>query len=105
MIASDHDFSEEHKAKAKQLRLTIWCNIAICQDKLGEWADAVRSCNEALSLDPDCIKALFRRGCVHSASGEFARAREDLTAALRVRGNRIGHARSNMWVNLSHAWL
>ena len=24
---------------------------------------------------------------------------------VQVRGHIIGHARNNMWVNLSHAWL
>lgn len=81
VLTSDYSFTEEQKEKSKELKVSIWTNLAMCQDKLGQADAALTSCNEALKLDPKTVKALYRRGCIESARGNEEKASTDLKAA------------------------
>lgn len=76
----DNDTSAETAA----LRLALRLNCAACDVKLGQWGDAASQCSEALKLDKDNAKALFRRGTARSHMGELDEARADLVAACRL---------------------
>ena len=39
----------------------LYCNRAVCWSKLGLWEQSVEDCNQALSIQPNHTKALFRR--------------------------------------------
>ena len=87
-LTSDYDFTDEQKEKAKALNISIWTNIAMCQDKLGQESAVLDSCSEALKLDEHSVKALYRRGCIESKRGNDENASKDLNAALaREPGN------------------
>lgn len=39
----------------------LYCNRAVCWSKLGLWEKSIEDCNQALRIQPNYIKALFRR--------------------------------------------
>ena len=45
---------------------------------------AIRSCNEALDIDADCVKALFRRATAREAKGQYDEAKGDLKRAAEL---------------------
>lgn len=54
-----------------QKRAIYWSNKAACYMKLGDDAKAVESCNQALGLDPDYLKALNRRAAANEKIGKW----------------------------------
>ena len=60
------DIEEENDKKKKDaLLLAAHLNMALCYLKQGEQVKAENSCDAALALDKDNVKAYFRRGQVH----------------------------------------
>ena len=45
---------------------------------------AIRACDEALSLDGDCVKALFRRATAREQKGLYDDAKADLKRAAEL---------------------
>lgn len=87
-LFSSGKFSEACSAYGEGLKYdnfnyVLYCNRAICWSKLGLWEQSVQDCNQALNIQPNYTKALFRRaasnakviplamwlyGCVHCFS-------------------------------------
>uniref|UniRef100_A0A8C4QX95 FKBP prolyl isomerase like n=1 Tax=Eptatretus burgeri TaxID=7764 RepID=A0A8C4QX95_EPTBU len=60
----------------------LYANLAACHLSLGCFRLAERSCNLALSLRPELLKALYRRGRARLERGDLQAAREDLERVL-----------------------
>ena len=58
--------------------------MAACHVKVSQWESAIRAASEALKLEPDNLKARFRRGVACSHVGQHAEAKADLTAVARA---------------------
>eukprot|EP00928_Gymnodinium_smaydae_P038442 TRINITY_DN26519_c0_g9_i1.p1 TRINITY_DN26519_c0_g9~~TRINITY_DN26519_c0_g9_i1.p1 ORF type:complete len:1305 (-),score=322.74 TRINITY_DN26519_c0_g9_i1:68-3982(-) len=56
-------------ADVEQLSVALYLNISLCHIKLGEYEDAIGVAGEALSLQPDNVKGLFRRAQAAIARG------------------------------------
>lgn len=65
-------------------RATILCNRAQCYLKLGNNAAAIEDCTACLTIQPDNMKALFRRGSALEAMNDKKAALKDFRDALRV---------------------
>lgn len=73
--------AEEEEA-ATGLKLQCYLNLAACLQKLGEHAQAVLQCGEALDkCDAENVKALYRRATSLIALSRFDEARRDLADA------------------------
>lgn len=61
-------------------------NAAMCHVKLGNWPDAIDTCNKILKLDgqSENIKALYRRGLARMNTGNYKLAKVDLMAAYKI---------------------
>lgn len=62
---------------------TIQCrlNYAACKMKLGDYPSVIIQCSHVLTLEPQCIKALFRRGQAYMELGrDLELARQDFDA-------------------------
>lgn len=64
-------FTEACSAYGDGLRLdpsisVLYCNRAACWFKLGRWERSVEDCDQALSIQPNYIKALLRRAASNS---------------------------------------
>eukprot|EP00928_Gymnodinium_smaydae_P054090 TRINITY_DN37923_c0_g1_i1.p2 TRINITY_DN37923_c0_g1~~TRINITY_DN37923_c0_g1_i1.p2 ORF type:complete len:313 (+),score=118.31 TRINITY_DN37923_c0_g1_i1:47-985(+) len=74
------ELSEEDK----KLALALLCNGAMAKLKVGEPELAKFDCGKALELDPNNVKALFRRAKAKVAVGEFDAAMEDAARVLEL---------------------
>ncbi|KAI8050468.1 hypothetical protein BDF22DRAFT_634965 [Syncephalis plumigaleata] len=62
------------------LMAVFWANLAACELKMEQPADAVRSCDNALKMDPTYAKARLRRAQANERVGSFGalkQAQED----------------------------
>ena len=59
-------------------------NLAQCELKLGELYACIEHCGEVLAIDPDNVKALFRRGRARATVWEVDGARQDLERAAQL---------------------
>jgi FK506-binding protein 4/5 len=83
-LASDYKMTEDQKEKAKLIKISCHTNMAMCYEKLGDEEAVLKNCEEALKLDENCVKALFRRGCINSKRGNFDIAVADLRKAQSI---------------------
>ena len=83
-ISFDYDFSSMDARRAKERRVPCHTNLAMCYIKQEKYYDAKRECDKALEIDPQCVKALFRRGISLSRTGNHSKAKKDFTAVLKL---------------------
>lgn len=77
----------EGEEKVKALSLSCYLNRAACRLKLGDYSGAAADCNEVLDLDPNNIKALYRRGQSNTNMKDFEQAMVDLQVAEKLAPN------------------
>jgi tetratricopeptide (TPR) repeat protein len=67
------------------VKLSLHLNIAMCwlkiTDATNNLEQAIRSCDDALAIDADSVKALFRRATAREQKGLYDEAKEDLKRA------------------------
>ncbi|KAI6098852.1 TPR-like protein [Pisolithus croceorrhizus] len=68
---------------------TFYLNRAAAYLKLGKNEDAERDSTKVLSLNPNNVKAFFRRGQARRPLGNFDGARQDFNEALRLEPSNI----------------
>ncbi|XP_054833598.1 FK506-binding protein-like [Eublepharis macularius] len=72
-----------------QIKAELHANLAACQLRLRQPANAACNCTKTLALQPANTKALFRRGLAYDAMNDLEGAAQDLKGVLRVEpGNR-----------------
>ena len=91
LLYLDYSFAdtdlEEEELEAERLKCHI--NLGAVYLELEMWDEAVNHCRLALKIDPDCVKAHYRKGLAHLKKGDLDQAQADLYAALR-RGSAQG---------------
>ena len=70
------DLSPDDEAEVRQIKLSLYLNLSQCYIKLENWEQVLRNCNEALSLDPENAKALFRRSAVYEQKKDWDKVKE-----------------------------
>lgn len=78
------DKDPELEKKSLTLQIAAFSNQAICHLKLQDGIQALKACEMALKLDPQNIKALFRRGQAAEMSQEWEDAIGYYKATLEV---------------------
>ncbi|XP_055078439.1 FKBP prolyl isomerase 16 isoform X3 [Periophthalmus magnuspinnatus] len=78
------DAAEAEQDEIKDYRLKCLNNLAMAQLKLEQNEEALKTCDEALQLDPHNVKALFRSGKLLSDKGQYKEAMELLKRALKL---------------------
>lgn len=71
------------------LKTSSYLNIAVAKYKLKEYPVCIRACDDTLELNPNCVKALYRRALAlitpaSSGATEFNRAISDLQKAYAI---------------------
>mmetsp|Transcript_35064 Transcript_35064/g.98461 ORF Transcript_35064/g.98461 Transcript_35064/m.98461 type:complete len:482 (+) Transcript_35064:140-1585(+) len=61
VLVDDTGSSEEDASQQRKLRLSCALNIAACKQKLAKYDEVMVACDTALELDPQNVKALYRR--------------------------------------------
>jgi len=68
----------------KEQKIAILLNKATCSFKLKRYEEVLESSNEALKIDPQNVKGLFKRAQAKAATKEYDDAKKDLLEALKV---------------------
>ena len=65
-------------------RLLCQChlNLSACQMKTGLYKHVLTNCSHALNIDPESVKALYRRALAYHRCGDYLEAENDVRAAL-----------------------
>jgi len=75
----------EEMAQIRELKLAHYCNLAMCHMKHGpKYLKARDNCTKALAIDPDNVKALFRRGKCFAQLNELDEAKADFERVLQL---------------------
>lgn len=75
------DLSPDDEIEVNQLKLSLYLNLAQCYIKLENWDNTLRNCDDALNIDANNSKALFRRSVVWEAKKDYEKALDDLKRA------------------------
>merc|ERR1711994_198984 len=78
------DLADEDKKEIKKNQVSCHSNTALCKLKSKDFAECIESCNKALELDADNVKAIFRRGQAHAYNGSNVNALSGLKAAQKL---------------------
>jgi len=82
------DMSPDQRQEVDAMKLSLHLNIAMCWLKITDASNnleqAIRSCTDALALDEDNVKALYRRATALEAKKDFDGAKADLTRAAAL---------------------
>ncbi|KAH8052858.1 activator of Hsp90 ATPase [Aureococcus anophagefferens] len=75
----------------REVRVSLHLNSAMALLKLERWEDAIGSADGALAVQPECVKALYRRGCarakllqIESAASDLKRCKKRFGGALNA---------------------
>jgi len=71
-----------------------WANRAMARLKLKQFKLAERDCSKCLELDPNYVKALYRRGQARQGSKKWALASEDFQQILKQSGKNDNSAKN-----------
>jgi len=75
------------QVQISSLKLAHFSNLAMCHLRLGNIEKARIWCTKALNMDPENVKALFRRGKCNLQLGILDEARSDLERVLSQEPN------------------
>ncbi|XP_067827275.1 FKBP prolyl isomerase 16 [Heptranchias perlo] len=83
-VSSELILSTEEAEELQEDGLKCLNNLAAAQLKLELHEDVIASSNAVLQLDPNNVKALFRKGKLLSEQGDYEEAMETLRRALKL---------------------
>ncbi|XP_064616362.1 peptidyl-prolyl cis-trans isomerase FKBP4-like [Liolophura sinensis] len=66
-----------------QARCHCYLNLAACQVKSKKWQYVVENCTKVLKIQPNNVKALYRRGYAYQQTEDFNSAKLDLQRCLK----------------------
>lgn len=79
-----HDLSPEDKEEVDGVKASLSLNLSLAYCKLERYEHALRSCNDALQIDSDSVKGLFRRASIYLETKNFDLAKKDVEKALEL---------------------
>lgn len=82
--AKFHDLNPEDMEEVKQVKLSLNLNLALAYYKLQKYDQSLRVCNEALHIDENSTKALYRRAMVYYEKKKWEDANQDLKKAAGI---------------------
>ncbi|OQR82163.1 hsp70 [Thraustotheca clavata] len=78
------DLSPEDAAEVKSVKLSLYLNLAQCYLKMEAYQKAVSNCKDALDLDGNNTKALYRRAIAYEKLKDYENAFRDIQEAFRL---------------------
>ncbi|KAF1330759.1 Hsp70-like protein, partial [Globisporangium splendens] len=78
------DLNEKDVEEVNKLKLSLYLNLAQCYLKMESWGKAIANCKDALVIDPQNAKALYRRALAYEKEKNIDLAVADVKAALKV---------------------
>jgi len=84
VVKIDHFLEHAKLEEAKALKLSLALNCAAASLKIEQWGKAVGYANRALEVEPESVKALFRRGQGLMGTRDWDKAKKDLFRAAKL---------------------
>uniref|UniRef100_K3WIG2 Uncharacterized protein n=1 Tax=Globisporangium ultimum (strain ATCC 200006 / CBS 805.95 / DAOM BR144) TaxID=431595 RepID=K3WIG2_GLOUD len=78
------DLNEKDVEEVNKLKLSLYLNLAQCYLKMESWGKVIANCKDALAIDPQNAKALYRRALAYEKEKNIDLAAADVKAALKV---------------------
>lgn len=78
---------EAQRQELKQMLLVGHLNLALCYLKLNKTKDCISSCDEALEIEPNNVKALFRKGLAYLQTNDYELALKQFEKLLEIDPN------------------
>ena len=78
------DLSEADEKEVNEIKAKLHLNIAMCFLKLKNNHKVINNCTDALKLDNDNVKALFRRATAYYNEKKIKEAKSDLKRAVKL---------------------
>ena len=78
------DLTSEDHIEIQNIKLSLYLNLASCYIKLQNWENVLRNCNDALSIDKNNIKALYRRAQYYENKKEWNNSLNDLKLCTKL---------------------
>ena len=77
----------ETSHELKQLKVQLYSNLAMCDLKLDDWSEAINNSTQALKIEPNNIKLLYRRASARLSYGILDGALDDIRKGLEIEPN------------------
>ena len=71
------------------LKQSFYLNISACQLKSERFEYAAKNCTKALEIDPENVKALYRRSIAFTELNELENAKKDIEMGLKIDSDNI----------------
>jgi len=75
----DWSTSDIPTSDVRELRISLYLNMAACQLQQENWPECIESTEKVLTIQGKNLKALYRRGVANARLGRLTKAKEDLT--------------------------
>lgn len=75
---------DEHRDQVIQIRVPLYLNASACAQKLQDFESSAEFCSEAMLLQPDNAKTLFRRGVSYFQLRNYEKSKIDLSQAAKL---------------------
>jgi len=87
MVVYEYTFPDDDETWKiiDKLRFSCNLNVAASANELGLFSETIQNCYEALKVEPDNTKALYRRAHALRRLDKFEEAKVDITQALKQR--------------------
>ena len=72
---------KENNSGCNELHAQILCNRALCSMRLGNFEKAIEDCSETLTIQPNSVKAFYRRAKCYEITGKLELACRDIRRA------------------------
>lgn len=98
VITLNAQLEDEDQKAIKTLRRNCFLNIAACQLLVKSYNYVVYNCTQALEIDPNNMKGLYRRGQAYFALSQYEQARNEFLQALQLEphNTKVKNALSNL---------
>ena len=78
------DLSADDEKEVNEIKVKLHLNIAMCFLKLKNNHKVINNCTDALELEKDNVKALFRRATAYYNEKKIKEAKSDLKNAMKI---------------------
>ena len=78
------DMTEDESKLVKSLLASLYGNKAMVLIKQEDWAEAIRCSSQVLKIEPDNVKALYRRAVAGFKLGQLDQSKSDFTRTLEL---------------------
>lgn len=86
-MLAESDQEKAQRQELQQMLLVSYLNLALCYLKVKKTKECIINCDNALKIDPNNIKAHFRKGLAYLPTKDYEKAIEQFTKVLELDPN------------------